>query len=236
MLSGVNRSRLLLLGAAALAAAIVVAVVIAVGSGGDSSATTTTTTDSVPTAPVETFAGVAQHGDTLGDPNAPASLLVFEDPQCPYCRSWNLETLPAVVQDYVRTGSLKLVYRGIEIVGPNSEKGLRATYAAGRQNKLWNFAEALYRLQGGENRGWITDEVIRQAARTAGADPAAVLAASSSPSVSAELAKAAQEAKADRVPGTPTFYLQKPPGVPQAIPVTGLDPATFEAELGQALR
>jgi protein-disulfide isomerase len=232
----VNRNRLVLLAAAAAAAVIVVVVLIAVASGGDSSTTTSSTTASSATDRIKTFAGVPQHGDTLGDPNALATLIVFEDPQCPFCRDWNVDALPAVVQDYVRTGRIKLVYRGIEIIGPNSEQGLRATYAAGKQNKLWNFAEALYRLQGGENSGWITDAVIREAAVTAGADASAVLAASSSASVTAEIRQAAREASAYGVPGTPTFFLQTPPGLPKQVQVTGLDAATFESELSQALK
>jgi protein-disulfide isomerase len=236
MLLLVNRNRLLLLAAAVGAAVIVVVVVIAAGSGSNSSGTTSSATTSSTTAPIATFVGVPQRGDTLGDPKAPATLIVFEDPQCPYCRSWSLETLPTVVRDYIRTGRVKLVYRGIEIIGPNSQKGLRAIYAAAKQNKLWNLAEALYRLQGGENSGWITDAVIREAAKSAGADPAAVLAASSSSSVKAALSQAAREASADKVPGTPTFFLQKPPGLPQAVQVTGLDPTTFDAELSQALK
>jgi protein-disulfide isomerase len=236
MLFAVNRNRLLLLAAAVAAAAIVVVVLIAVSSGSNSSTTTSSTTTSSASAPIATFAGVPQHADTLGDPNAPATLTVFEDPQCPYCRNWNVDTLPTVVQDYVRTGRVKLVYRGIEIIGANSEKGLRATYAAGKQNKLWNFAEALYRLQGGENSGWITDAVIRKAATAAGADPDAVLAAASSASVTAALRQAAAEAATDKVPGTPAFFLQTPPGLPQQVQVTGLDPATFESELSQALK
>ena len=53
----------------------------------------------------------------------------------------------------MRPGRLKLVYRGIEIIGPNSQPGLRAIYAAGKQNKLWNLADALYRAPGrGEQR------------------------------------------------------------------------------------
>jgi protein-disulfide isomerase len=236
MLLGVKRNRLLLLGAVVATAAIVVVVLVAVGSGSNSSTTTSTTIASSATAPIATFAGVPQHGDTLGAPNAPATLTVFEDPQCPYCRSWNVDTLPTVVKDYIRTGRVKLVYRGIRIIGPNSEQGLRAIYAAGKQNKLWNLAEALYRVQGGENSGWITDAVIRKAATSAGADPDAVIAASASASVTAELRQAEQEASADRVPGTPSFFLQRPPGLPQLVQVTALDATTFESELSQALK
>ena len=73
-------------------------------------------------------------------------------------------------------GKIKLEYRGVVIIGPDSVRGLRAIYAAGKQNKLWNFADALYAHQGAENSGWITNEVILAAARDAHADGKAILA------------------------------------------------------------
>src|SRR5262249_59473467 len=86
------------------------------------------------------FAGIPKKGASRGRVAAPATMVVFEDPQCPFCRQWSVDTLPTVVRDFVRTGKLRLVYRGIEIIGPNSEPGLRAIFAAGKQNKLWNVA------------------------------------------------------------------------------------------------
>ena len=130
---------------------------------------------------------------------------------------------------------MKLVYRGIEVIGPNSQPGLRAIYAAGLQNKLWNFAEALYRLQGAENSGWITDAVIEQAATSVGANGTAILAAAKSAAVAEPLKTSAQEATAAGVNGTPTFVLEHPPGLPQALAVPSLDAGTFEAALEQAL-
>ena len=94
------------------------------------------------------------------------------------------------MRDFVRTGKVRLVYRGIGIIGPDSQPGLRAIFAAGQQNKLWNLAAALYDVQGAENSGWITDAVIRSAANAAGAKPAAILAAASSKAVTAALARA----------------------------------------------
>jgi protein-disulfide isomerase len=236
----VKRDRLLLLAGAIAVAAIVVVVAIVLTSRGSGSAGTTTTS----TAPDETstaaqadpFAGVPQRGDTLGRANAAATLAVYEDPQCPFCRDWALGTLPTVIESYVRTGRVKLVYHGIEVIGANSQKGLRAIYAAGAQNKLWNLAEALYQRQAAEDSGWITGPVIREAATAAGANGAAILAASSSARVTASLRAAAQQASADHVQGTPTFVLQRPPAVPQQLQVSALDPATFTAALDAALQ
>ena len=230
-----QRNRLLLLAAAAAVAVVAVVVAIVVASGGDSSSTTTTTEATGTTeAPTALFAGIPQQGEFLGKASAPATLLVFEDPQCPFCRDFNIDTLPAVVNDFVRTGRLRLAFRGVNILGPNSNVGLRAIYAAGQQHRAWQMAEELYRRQGGENSGWITTEVVREAAAAAGADPAALVAAMSKQD--AQLSSAAQEANQLGLKGTPSFYLQRPPGLPQQVQVSSLEPAAFSAALAAALQ
>ena len=235
----------MVLGVVVLAAVVAaVAIVLATrGSSPVSAAPTTTAaagtatgTPSPPAGPVSVLAGVPQHGATLGRASAPATIQVFEDPQCPYCQEWTLGTFPTVVRDYVRTGKVKLVYQGVEIIGPNSEPGLRALYAAGRQDKLWNLAEELYTRQGKENSGWITPAAIRSAATAVGADPAAVATASHSTGVTAQLAAAAAAFQAIGAPGTPTFVVERPPAVPQQLQLSGLDPASFAAALDAALQ
>jgi protein-disulfide isomerase len=221
--------------AAAVGVAVLAAIVlVAVGSGGSSSDSTTTTASGGSSAKA-IFAGIPQHGDTLGSPAAPATLTVYEDPQCPYCRDWNIGTLPSVLDNFVRPGKVKLVYRGIEIIGPNSVDGLRATYAAGAQNKLWTFAEALYGRQGDENSGWITPDVIRGSAGEAGANADQILARAQTAGVTAALQIAEKDATADRVQGTPTFVLQRMLGPRQQLSAP-LDPSGFDAALTAALQ
>jgi protein-disulfide isomerase len=228
---------LLIAAAVGGAAVLAVALILVASSGSSKSTTTTVSTDASGSATPKTlFAGIPQSGDTVGKPSAPATMLVFEDPQCPYCQEWSLNDLPTVVDQFVRTGQLKLTYRGIAIIGPNSIKGLRAVFAAGEQNKLWNFSSALYELQGAENSGWITNDVILSAAKAAGADGPAILAASPTKAVSAQLAQAESEAQTYQVRGTPTFVIEKPPALPQQLNVTSLDPATFASELQAALQ
>jgi protein-disulfide isomerase len=234
-----QRNRLLLLaGALGAAVLIVVLALVVAGTGGGSSGTTTAAASDTTgtTTPTASLAGIPQHGDTLGRASAPVTITVFEDPQCPYCRQWNVDTLPSVVTDYVRTGRVKLVFRGINIIGPNSEKGLRAIYAAAAQNKLWQMLDAVYARQGTENSGWITDDVITQAAQAAHANAKTILGALSSAAVTAQLQNAAQEAAADAVQGTPTFVAQRPPALPQQLQITALDPASFAAALAPILQ
>jgi protein-disulfide isomerase len=113
---------------------------------------------------------------------------------------------------------------------------LRAIYAAGLQNKLWNLADALYAQQGAENSGWITNAVILAAARAAGANGQKILADMGSAAVNAKLATAQKQATADKLQGTPTFIVQRPPALPQPLSVSALDPATFDGALSAAIQ
>ena len=224
-----NRNRLLLAVGAVAVAAVIVVVVLVVSSGSKSPKS------AAPTVARTIFNGVVQNEDTLGVARAPATLTVFEDPQCPFCRQWAIDTLPTVINRYVRTGRVKLVYRGIAIIGPESIKGLRAIYAAGAKNKLWNMADRLYQLQGAENSGWITDAVIGEASSAISVNGNAILAASTSSAVDLGLAHAKREADFAGVSGTPTFLIG-PPGQPRQLSVPALDPASFTAALDAALK
>jgi len=230
----VNRNRLILVAAAVGAAAVVAVVLILVS--GNSSTNTPTTTATTTAVGSGSLAGIPQQGNTLGKASAPVTLIVYEDPQCPFCRSWNVSTLPSVISRFVRPGKIKIEYRGVVIIGPDSVRGLQAIYAAGKQNKLWNVSDALYAHQGTENSGWITNDVILAAARDAGANGEKILAAMSSSAVKAELTKAQAQATADQLQGTPSFIIQRPPALPQPLAVSALDPATFDAALSAAIQ
>ena len=97
----------------------------------------------------------------LGRPDAPVTLVEYGDLQCPYCSAWTHEALPVLVDEYVRPGKLRIEFRGMAFIGPESETGLRAALAAGEQDKLWHVVDLLYRNQGHENSGWLNDETLR---------------------------------------------------------------------------
>jgi protein-disulfide isomerase len=234
----VNRNRLILVAAAVGAAALLAVVLILVAGKSSSTTTTTNATGTTTTAATAAslFAGIPQQGNMLGKASAPGTLIVYEDPQCPFCRQWNVQTLSTVVNQFVRTGKLKLEYRGVVIIGPDSVRGLRAIDAAAKQNKLWNLVDALYARQGAENSGWITNGVILAAAKDAGANGQAILAGMGASSVNATLNTWQKQAMADQLKGTPTFVIARPPAVSHQLPVQGLDAATFVAALTAALQ
>src|SRR5262245_44890337 len=46
--------------------------------------------------------GIPQQGNVLGRPDAPVTIVEYADYQCPYCARWAIDTLPAIVDEYVR--------------------------------------------------------------------------------------------------------------------------------------
>jgi protein-disulfide isomerase len=167
--------------------------------------------------------GIPQDAEALGDPDAPVTLVVYADPQCPACAAFAVQTLPELIERYVRPGDLRLVYRGIPILGPDSETGLAAAYAAGLQDRLWNFSDITYLNQGEENSGWLDDDFIRAAgASVPGLDVEKALADRDSEQVAELLASARDDAEAIGLQGTPTFQVG-PTGGDLGEPILGGD-------------
>jgi protein-disulfide isomerase len=214
----VNRRLGLLLGAAALAAVIVV-VAIVVSQGGAE--------DDGGSAAPPRLERLQQDGVRLGDPNAPATLIEFADLQCPFCADYATDTLPSVVDDYVRPGRLQLELRLLAFLGPDSVKGRQWANAAALQNKLWGFSERFYRNQGPENSGYATDTFLEDLARdTPGLNVDQLMGDIGSPQATALNRQAERLASQLRVEGTPSFYLVRGGGTPEPIDI---------ADLGQAL-
>ena len=115
--------------------------------------------------------GIPQSGTILGDGRAPVTIRLYEDFQCPACAQFARGTLPEVVDRYVRPGDAKLVSETMVFLGPDSATAARAAFAAGEQDRYWQYALLLFENQGAENSGHITDGFLKdQADRIEGLD------------------------------------------------------------------
>lgn len=187
-----------------------------------------------PTAAVD-LDGIPQDGTVLGSPEARVTLIEYADLQCPACRAYNATMLDPLVRDYVRPGKVKTEFRGLSFIGPDSERALRLVLAAGLQDRLWHLEEALYRNQGGENSGWVTDDLVRElGAEIDGLDVERLFTDAESDEVEAMAAEAADQAREAEVGGTPTLNVQVGDEEPYEINI-GLDPAQLAAALDDAL-
>jgi protein-disulfide isomerase len=184
--------------------------------------------------PLVSLAGIPQHGAILGSPKARVTLFEYADPQCPGCRAYTETIFPVVVKEYVRPGKAKTEFRGFPFLGDDSVKAYRFLLAAGLQNKLWNLQEAMYRHQGEENSGWVTDELIRRLAQEIpGLDVTRLFADAERNDLRDEADSAADKASDAGIPGTPTFLVQIGSRRPYEISVGSAD--EMRAALDDAL-
>jgi protein-disulfide isomerase len=224
--------------AGATAAVVVAALVGASLTGGKSTSRAPSST-SVAMAPqtAALLAGIAQHGDTLGSPRAPVTLVEYADMQCPYCGDFARGTLPTLIRDYVRPGKVKIVFRGLEFVGPDSDAALRAVMAAGRQNKQWTYLELLFENQGTENTGWVTEGLIKGVGEAVpGLDVQKMLSDRQAQPVTDAIAVCGQRGQFDGVNHTPWFEVGRTGGATKTLEVSSLDPSAFAPTLDQLLR
>lgn len=209
-----RRTRLLQLGGVlALAAAVVVAVVLLTGGGDDAS----TTAGQPPAAdqPVngraeiaEQLRGIPQDGITLGNPDAPITVVEFVDLQCPVCAQFSNEVMPSLVRDYVRPGDVRLELRTLSFLGEDSVRMAKLAHAAAEQDRLFQLTELLYANQGAENSGYATDDYLRRiAGAVGGLDVEQAMRDRDAPGAEQALADADRLASIEGVQGTPSFLV-----------------------------
>ena len=185
--------------------------------------------------PVVDLGGIPQDGAVLGSPDATVTLIEYADPQCPGCRFYTEELFPTLVDEYVRPGTVNTEFRGFPFLGSDSVKAYRFLLAAGLQNRLWNLQEALYRNQGAENAGWVSDELLRQlAGEIEGLDVEKLFTDSERSDIEQTADAAAGEASDAGIPGTPSFLIRIGDGEPYAIDAPA-DAARLRAALDDAL-
>jgi protein-disulfide isomerase len=223
---------------AAVAGVAVVAALVGVSlvGGKSSSGASSSTTVAMGPKTAALLAGIPQHGDTLGSPKAPVTLVEYADMQCPYCGDFARSTLPTLVRDYVRPGKVKIVFRGLEFVGADSDAALRAVVAAGRQNKQWNYLELMFENQGTENTGWVTEDLIKAVGTAVpGLDVQKMLSDRQTQLVTDAIAVSGQRGQFDGVDHTPWFEVGKTGGATTTLEVSSLDPSAFSPTLDRLL-
>jgi protein-disulfide isomerase len=218
--------------------AVIVAIVLAVVLTGGSSSSNSTSASQLPdAADVQSqLAGIPQSGNVLGKPSAPVTVITYIDLQCPFCRQFETEALPTIIDKYVRPGKAKLEARTIAILGPDSQTGRSAALAAAKQNKMFNFMQLLYDNQGTENTGWLNDGIIKSAAASIpGLNASQLLNDRNSSSVSDQAQTIDSEATAQNVSQTPTIYVVAKGGTPKAVDLTSPgDPSALESAINAA--
>ena len=101
----------------------------------------------------------------MGSPNAKITIVEFGDYQCTFCYKFHDETMKKITDKYIKTNNVNFIYKDFPLNGEQSILASEAVYCAQKQNKFWEYHNTLYNNWGGENTGWITENVLLGFAR-----------------------------------------------------------------------
>jgi protein-disulfide isomerase len=157
-------------------------------------------------APTPSKPGVSA-GRVWGQADAPVSIEVFSDFQCPMCARADA-ILQRIGPQYIDTGKAKITFRHFAFLGMESHWAAQAAECAGEQHKFWPYAQYLFTHQAGENGGAFALSHLKRFARQVDLDPTPFDACLDSGKYGAAVQQDTQEGRRRGVQGTPTFFVR----------------------------
>ncbi len=191
-----------------------------------------------PTAP-QTFQVLLEDDPFKGNPNAPVTVVEFSDFQCPFCSRFFTQTLPALQENYIDTGKIKLVYKDLPLdnLHPNARPVHIAAECADEQGMFWEYHDVLFEKQSEWQRLSSSDlqTTLIQYADDFGLQTASFEACLSSPEMADEVNADFLQAAQYGATGTPTFFIGNEKN--GFIKLVGAQPyAAFQAAIDAQLR
>ena len=85
----------------------------------------------------------------IGKLDAPITIIEFSDFQCPFCAKFHIDTLPSIMNEYIKNGQVKLVFRDfpIQSIHPNALPASVAAECANEQGKFKEMHDLLFENQ-----------------------------------------------------------------------------------------
>ena len=154
----------------------------------------------------------------LGEEDAPVTMVMYEDFQCPFCKRFETETYPQIKSDYIDEGKVKVVWKDkpIPSLGHDwAEPSAAAMECVYRQNNdaFWNvkdelFSQAKTTTQGEEE--FTPDNIqprIIEMASEEGVSSSEIQSCIDNENPMNEVNADSQEADEIGASGTPTFFI-----------------------------
>jgi len=113
--------------------------------------------------------------NTLGSPDAPVKVDVWEDFQCPACKSYSEQVELLVIENYVDTGKVFYTFHHYpfidsQVTTKESNQAANASMCAGAQGRFWDYHDILFINWNGENQGSFSDKRLVAFAESLGLD------------------------------------------------------------------
>ncbi len=146
---------------------------------------------------------------SIGVADAPVTLEVWTDYQCPICGAWANGIEPILYERYVTEGKLRIVHHDFAFLGEESVAAATGAACAEQQGNVafWSFHSYLFANQNGENKGWFSGEHLRAIAEASGLDVTLWESCSADLAVRSKVLAETDAAHALGVSATPTLRI-----------------------------
>jgi protein-disulfide isomerase len=152
-------------------------------------------------------AALATDGFALGRADAPVTIDLYEDFQCPACQTWSEGVFPSLAANEVAAGTVRIVFHDMAFLGPESTDAGRAAFAAAEQGRFWDMWATIYANQGRENSGAFTRDRLLAMADGLGFNVDQFEADMASSAAQASIAESRAAAASAGVTSTPTLVI-----------------------------
>lgn len=160
----------------------------------------------------------------LGNPDAPLTMLVYTDFECPFCKNFH-ETVRQIIDEYGKQGKVCVVFRHfpLDSLHKKSRKeaeGAECAASLGGNEAFWNFANKLFEQTPSNDKMDLTQLPI--IAESIGLDKARFSTCLDENQFASKIQESIDDAMATGGEGTPYFIIIDKKG--KKYPVTGLVP------------
>jgi protein-disulfide isomerase len=168
------------------------------------------------------------NGTSVGQPDAPVRVDVWEDFQCPACAEYSKTIEARIIADYVESGQVLYTYHFFPFLdgadypdagasrlhyissatGPGeSDQSSNAAMCAAEQGRFWDYHDILYQNWNGENRGAFADARLILFAEDIGLDMDAFQQCFRENRYEAVIQADFEAGLQRAIPGTPTVFV-----------------------------
>jgi protein-disulfide isomerase len=147
---------------------------------------------------------------SMGKPDAPVKMDVWEDFQCPGCRSYSKDLEPQVLQAYVKTGKVYYTFHFYPFIDRGkgeSHDAANAAMCATAQGRFWDYHNITFANWLGENAGSFTKPRLVAFAQSIGLDMAAFNTCFQENTYAAQIQKDFDDGTKLGVPPTPGIFV-----------------------------
>jgi protein-disulfide isomerase len=139
-----------------------------------------------------------------GDKDAPVTIVVYDDFQCPFCAKFETGAWPKLKEEYIDTGKVKFYYKHFplgfhQLAQPASE----ASECAGDQDKFWEMHDKIF-----ENQASLTRDNLDVWADDLDLDVDEFKKCMEDGKYAAKVKADFEEGKSAGITGTPSFIVQ----------------------------